>query len=73
MEPEQDTGQDLEVGRAIAKGVAIGTPVALVFLTLVIWIITDNDLGDSLATALLPGFLLGFFGGGFVGLALVMD
>lgn len=73
MEPTTDSDHDARFGRAIQRGIMIGVPVALVALTLGIWIITDNDLGDSLATSLLPGVLLGVFGGGFIGMASVMD
>ena len=73
MQPEHDTDSDPKIGPPIVKGIVIGTPTALILLTVVIWLITDNDLGDSIATALLPGFLLGIFGGGFVGLASAMD
>ncbi|MCI0424299.1 MAG: hypothetical protein L0Z49_10545 [Actinobacteria bacterium] len=59
--------------RAVARGVAIGIPLAIVALTLVVWGITDLDLGDSFATGLLPGVLLGGFAGGFAGVASTMD
>ena len=61
------------MGSAIVKGVLIGVPVVLVGLTLGIFLITDNDLADSFATAILPGILLGVFGGGFAGMALTME
>lgn len=61
------------MGHAIMRGMMIGVPVVLVLLTIGIWLMTDNDLGDSLATALLPGTLLGTFGGGFAGMATTMD
>ena len=61
------------MGKAISKGVSIGFPVSIVGLTFVVNLITDLDLGDSFATALLPGVLLGGFGGGFVGLARTME
>ena len=64
---------DARMGKAISKGVSIGFPVSIVFLTFVVNLITDLDLGDSFATALLPGVLLGGFGGGFVGLARTME
>ena len=60
------------MGRAIVRGVAIGLPVVIVGLTLAIWIFTKNDLADSFATAILPGVLLGAFGGGFAGMAATM-
>lgn len=52
------------MGTAILRGIGIGIPVVLVGLTIGIWLITDLDLVDSLVTALLPGVLLGAFGGG---------
>jgi hypothetical protein len=77
MESTHDNDQEIEhdakLGRAIVRGVLIGLPVVLISLTLGIWLITDNDLGDSIATALLPGILLGVFGGGFAGMASAMD
>lgn len=68
-----DASRDARMGKAILKGVAIGFPAAVLFLTAVVFVITDLDVGDSFATALLPGILLGGFGGGFVGLAATMD
>jgi hypothetical protein len=50
----------------------IGIPAVLVGLTLGIWAITDLDFFESLTTALLPGVLLGAFGGGFAGTAMTM-
>lgn len=64
---------DARMGKAVAKGVAIGFPVSLVGLTVAIWLITDLDLIESFTTALLPGILLGGFAGGFVGVAATMD
>lgn len=68
-----DTNLDARMGKAILRGVAVGFPAAVVFLTGVVFVITDLDLADSFATALLPGILLGGFGGGFVGVASTMD
>lgn len=65
-QPSQD--QDSRLGRGIARGATIGVPVSIVVIMLAMWLITDNDIFDSLATALLPGVLLGVFGGGFVGM-----
>lgn len=67
MAAEQDTDYDTQFGKAVIRGVVLGLPVVLVGLTLAIFLITDNDLFDSFATAVLPGVLLGVFGGGFVG------
>ena len=68
-----DVGQDARMGKAILRGVTFGFPICLAGLTLVVWLITDLDLADSFATALLPGILLGGFAGGFAGLAATMD
>ena len=61
------------MAKAVAKGVLIGFPVSLIGLTIAVWLITDLDLADSFATALLPGVLLGGFAGGFAGVAATMD
>jgi hypothetical protein len=61
------------MARMIVRGVTIGVPLAIVGLTFAIWLITDLDLGDSFATALLPGVLTGGFAGGFAGMAMTMD
>lgn len=70
---EADISRDARMGRAIVRGIAIGFPVCLLGLTLAIWLITDQDIVDSFATALLPGILLGGFAGGFAGVAVTMD
>jgi hypothetical protein len=69
---ELDAQRDARMGKAVARGVIIGFPVALIGLTIAIWLITDLDLVDSFTTALLPGILLGGFAGGFVGVARTM-
>ncbi len=61
------------MGKAIVRGVAIGFPACVIGLTLAVWLITDLDLADSFATAILPGILLGGFAGGFAGVAATMD
>ncbi|HSM44387.1 MAG TPA: hypothetical protein VK969_05150 [Acidimicrobiia bacterium] len=70
---EADIDHSARMGKAVAKGVIIGFPVALLGLTVAVWLITDLDIVDSFATALLPGILLGGFAGGFVGVAGTMD
>ena len=65
--------RDTRMGRSITRGVMIGTPVTLILLTIGVWLMTDADIGDSLATALLPGVSLGAFAGGFAGMATTMD
>jgi len=68
-----DSSPDSRRGKAVIRGVAIGFPVCLIGLPIGIWLITDLDLFDSFATALLPGILLGGFAGGFAGVAATMD
>ncbi len=65
--------QDARMGRAIIRGVRIAIPAVLVFLTLAVWLITDLELADAFAAALLPSVLLGGFAGGFAGVASTMD
>jgi hypothetical protein len=60
------------MGPAIIRGIVIGIPVVLVGLSIGIWLITDLDIFESMTTALLPGILLGAFGGGFAGMAATM-
>lgn len=57
----------------IRRCIGIGIPIAIGFLTVVVWLITDLDLGDSFATGLLPGVLLGVFAGGFIGVTATME
>ena len=75
MSEHEDTGagSDARMGKAVMKGILIGFPVCLIGLTLAVWLITDLDIADSFATALLPGILLGGFAGGFAGVAATMD
>jgi hypothetical protein len=70
---ENEVTPAARMGKAIVRGVIIGVPLAIVFLTISVLLITDLDLGGSLVTALLPGVLLGGFAGGFTGLTLTMD
>jgi uncharacterized membrane protein YbhN (UPF0104 family) len=70
---EREASPDGRMGRAIVRGILIGIPVVLVGITLIVWLITDNDIFDSIATAILPGILLGTFGGGFAGMAMTME
>jgi hypothetical protein len=69
---DEETTQPDPMGRAILRGIMIGIPIVLVGLTFGIWAITDLDFFESLTTALLPGVLLGAFGGGFAGTAMTM-
>ncbi|HLF42366.1 MAG TPA: hypothetical protein VJA46_02420 [Acidimicrobiia bacterium] len=69
MAEHEPTGQ---TGKNITRGVAIGLPVGIVGLTLAVRLITGLDIYDSFATAIMPGVLLGAFGGGFVGMTVSM-
>ena len=69
---EHDSTDTDPMGPAIIRGIMIGVPVTLAALTIGIWLITDQDLLVSMLTALLPGILLGAFGGGFAGMAMTM-
>ena len=60
------------MGPAIIRGIIIGVPLTLVALTLGIWLITPLDIAEAALTALLPGILLGAFGGGLAGMAMTM-
>ena len=60
-------------GKLITRFVALGVPVGIVGLTLAVWLITDLDVVDSFATAIMPGVLLGAFTGGFIGMTLSMS
>jgi hypothetical protein len=71
MAEQEGTGRD-PMGAAIIRGILIGIPVVLVGLSIGIWLITDLDIFESMTTALLPGILLGAFGGGFAGMAATM-
>ena len=73
MAQSDDSGGDGGMGKAVIRGISLGIPAAIAFLTLAVWLITSMDFGDSFATALLPGVLLGGFAGGFAGVALTMD
>ena len=70
---ENDVTPAARMGKAISQGILIGVPSAIVLGTIGISLITDLDLGDSFATALLPGVLAGGFAGGFTGMARTMD
>lgn len=61
------------MGKAIVRGAVIGLPAALIGITLAVWLITDLSFRESVTTAILPGILLGVFGGGFAGMAATMD
>lgn len=59
--------------KAIVRDITFALPAALVLLTVVLLVFTEKSLGDAIATALLPGVLIGVFFGGFSGTARTMD
>ena len=61
------------MGKAIVRGALIGLPIAFVGIALTVWLIADVSLRDAIVTAILPGVLLGVFGGGFAGMASTME
>ena len=69
---EHESADTDPMGPAIIRGIMIGVPVTLVALSIGIWLITDQDIFVSMLTAVLPGILLGAFGGGFAGMAMTM-
>jgi hypothetical protein len=69
---EHESTETDPMGPAIIRGIMIGIPVVLVGLTVGIWLITPLDIFESALTAVLPGILLGAFGGGFAGMAMTM-
>ena len=79
MEPMVEDTTENEItpaarmGKAIARGAGIGFPTAIVGLTVAVQLFTGVGWAESFATALLPGILLGGFGGGFAGMAMTMD
>ena len=68
-----DDNIDLAMGKAVVKGALIGLPVMVVFMSAVVWWITDQSVATSVTTGLLPGVLFGVFGGGFIGVLGAMD
>lgn len=59
--------------KAIVHDITIALPLALVALVVVLVFFTDKSLWDAIATAVLPGVLIGVFFGGFSGTARTMD
>ncbi len=68
-----DEGSDLAFGMAVVKGALVGLPLMVILVSGAVWFITDQDIGTSIATGLLPGVLFGVFGGGFIGVVGAMD
>lgn len=69
----RDDNIDLAFGKAVMKGALVGLPIMVVFLSVAVWFMTDQDVGTSIVIGLLPGVLFGVFGGGFIGVIRAMD
>lgn len=58
-------------GAALIKGVVVGVvagiPVAIVAVTVALWMFGDMDFVTSFETGIWPAILIGVFFGGFVG------
>ena len=72
MTEQEETNIDLVFGKAVGLGALIGLPVTLVLITVAVFVGTDQTLTDAIATSLLPGTLMGVFGGGFIGTVAAM-
>ncbi len=80
LEPAHDTDEDYgddetlgtRVMRGIIRGMAVSIPVAILLIGAFLFVVTERDIIDSLAAALLPGVLTGFFAGGFIGVVRAM-
>lgn len=73
---DEDYGDDETLGvrvmRGIITGMALSIPAAILLIGAFLLAVTDRDIIDSLAAALLPGVLTGFFAGGFIGVVRAM-
>ena len=59
--------------KAIVRDVTVALPLALIFVFGALMLFTDASVSDAIASALLPGLLIGVFFGGFSGTARTMD
>ncbi|MDH3262068.1 MAG: hypothetical protein OEM81_14925 [Acidimicrobiia bacterium] len=57
----------VKFGRSVARGAALGIPIALIVITLAVWLLLDVGIGEALLISAWPALLTGGFGGGFVG------
>lgn len=69
-----DTAREHEsrMVKAIVRDISVALPIALLVLFGALMVFTDKSVGDAIATALLPGVLIGVFFGGFSGTARTM-
>ena len=54
-------------GRSVAFWIGAALPVAVVVITLAVWLVLDVSFGKAFAISAWPSILTGIFGGGFVG------
>jgi hypothetical protein len=67
-EHELQETDEVRVGRSVAVWIGIATPVAVVGVTLALWLVLDVTLGKAFAIGAWPAVLVGVFGGGFLGI-----
>ena len=67
VEHAQET-DEVRVARLVAVWIGIATPVALVVVTLALWLVLDVTFDKAFAIGAWPAVLVGVFGGGFVGI-----
>lgn len=54
--------------KGLVVGVLVGIPLAIVAITIGLWIFGDMDLVTSIETGIWPAILVGVFFGGFAGM-----
>lgn len=59
--------------KAIVRDISVALPVSLLVVFGAIMVFTDSSIGNAIATAVMPGVLIGIFFGGFSGTARTMD
>ena len=64
---------EARMGKLLVRSMIATTPVAIIVIALAVWWGTDQGLGASIVSAILPGVLVGVFGGGFIGMILTGD
>jgi len=61
---------EARMGKMLVRSMIATTPVAVVVIMLTVLFTTDRSLAASFGSAILPGILVGVFGGGFIGMIL---
>ena len=59
---------EARLGKVLVRSVLIATPIAIAFLIGTMLLTTDESFWAAFGSAILPGVLVGVFGGGFVGM-----